>query len=132
MNEQKRFSSEEIKQTLIEVHRDNQALWNKWFNQAKTPAQRSDLYRYREGFDAAVFSLAERLHIALFSESGAESGDEKHEESNVVAVEKLDADFFQKPGISCPHCHNPLFRRANRLWHCPVCSINFFSPDESE
>ena len=55
------FSRNDIKRMLIDVHRENQLLWGKWYRQAATADEKSSLYRYREGFDAAIFFLVERL-----------------------------------------------------------------------
>ncbi len=125
------FTREDIKRTLIETHRDNQLLWGRWYSQATTAVAKSSLYRYREGFDAAIFFLAERFQLDLSYPGGILkcSGEEK--KGNVIMIEKIDLSPGEG-GIRCPHCDNLLFRKGSRLWHCPTCLVNFLAADEDD
>lgn len=115
---------------LIEAHRENQQLWSTWYRRATTADEKSSLYRYREGFDAAIFLLVERFQIDLHNATIARhiNGNKR---GQVITVEKLDL-IPEKSGIRCPHCSNLLFRKGNRLWQCPACGVNFLADDERE
>ena len=122
MQEISTLSKEEIKATLIETHRENQILWRKWLNQTKDVSEKSGLYRYREGFDTAILNLAQRLHITLGASNIPPETQEK--KATVITLERISI-LPNAPGVSCPSCHTPLFRKGARRWYCPSCRVNF-------
>lgn len=115
-------SREEIKAILVELHRENQILWSKWFNQATNGSEKSGLYRYREGFDAAILNMAQRLRITLGSSKNPPKDQQK--KAKVIILERITI-FPSSTGISCLYCNEPLFRERTKLWYCPTCKVNF-------
>ena len=123
MQEIATLSKEEIKATLIETHRENQILWRKWLNQTKDFSEKSGLYRYREGFDTAILNLAQRLNITLGA-SNLPSKTQEKKATVIITLERISA-LPNSPGVSCPYCHEPLFRKGAKRWYCPPCKVNF-------
>jgi hypothetical protein len=123
------ISKEEIKSLLIEVHLENLMLWGKWFNQASDPVDKSGLYRYREGFDAAILNIAQRLQISLANPPASQETQTKAKKAEVIALKEF---FFSTEfeTLFCPHCHQTLFRKKNKFWYCPTCKINFRFPEK--
>ena len=124
------ISREEIEAVLIEVHRENQILWSKWFNHAADPAEKSGLYRFREGFDAAILNLAKRFQITLGRHSRALAAEEE-KRCKVISLEKIVVPSDAK-GVECLYCGRPLFRKGKKAWRCPVCDIDFHLREEEE
>jgi transposase-like protein len=122
MQEIATISREEIKAVLIEIHRENQMLWCKWLKQTIDFSEKSGLYRYREGFDAAILNLAQRLHITLGSSNIPPKKQE--EKATVITLERISI-LPNSQGVSCLYCHEPLFRKGTKRWYCPSCKVNF-------
>ncbi|MFH0811869.1 MAG: hypothetical protein V2A69_03385 [Pseudomonadota bacterium] len=129
MHDSETLSREEIRAILIEIHRENQALWSKWFDRISDPAERSGLYRYREGFDAAILNLAQRFRINLRTSQSSSPEEGKKEKAQVISIEKI-IGYTEGSGVGCPHCQSLLFRKGKKIWHCPVCDIDFRSLEE--
>ena len=127
MQEITTLSREEIKATLIEVHRENQMLWSKWINQATDMSQKSGFYRYREGFDAAILNIAQRLHITFALSKTPLKNQEK--KAKVITLERISI-LPSSTGVSCLYCNEPLFRKRARRWYCPTCKVNFRIKEE--
>ena len=125
------LSREEIKIILIELHRENQILWSKWFNRISDPAEKSGLYRYREGFDAAILKLAQRFHITLHPLKTSPTDTKKADKAKVISLEKIVIHPDDK-GVYCLYCKGPLFRKGKKFWHCPVCDLAFRIREEEE
>ena len=123
------FSRAEIRTIMITIHRENQALWAKWFSRNANSLERSALYRYREGFDAAILSLAQRLQIDLGLGQGFLREGGKKGKAKLISLEKLTIRE-NDVGVLCPHCNGALFRKGKRLWHCPACEIDLLSLEE--
>ena len=121
------ISREEIEAVLIEVHRENQVLWSKWFNRAADPAEKSGLYRFREGFDAAILNLAQRFRVTLGHSRALTAEEEKR--GKVISLEKIVVQADAK-GVDCLYCGGPLFRKGKQTWHCPACDIDFHLREE--
>ncbi|MCX8012320.1 MAG: hypothetical protein N3A64_04130 [Desulfobacterota bacterium] len=128
-----KLSKEEIKSLLIKVHRDNQILWSKWFSQATDPVEKSGLYRYREGFDAAILNLAQQLQLSLatskplFDKKGLLDSESK--KGDVISLEKI-SSASDGSILFCSHCQETLFRKKNKCWYCPTCKTNFRFQEE--
>ena len=123
------LSRDEIKKILIKVHRENQALWSKWFQRISDPSEKSGLYRYREGFDTAILNLAQYFQVSLSPPKSQRLGTKKEEKAKVISLEKI----FVQPdaeGVHCIYCNQLLFKKGKKLWHCPVCGINFRPVEE--
>ena len=125
------LSRKEIKSILIETHREDQILWSKWFHRSSSPEEKAGLYRYREGFDAAILNLAQRFQVILRSSETSPPVKTKEKKGNIISLEKIVIHPDDK-GIYCLHCKEPLFRKGKRFWHCPVCDIEFRVVEETE
>jgi len=125
------LSRGEIKSILIETHREDQILWSKWFHRSSTPREKAGLYRYREGFDAAILNLAQRFHVMLRSSETSSPVKTEEKKGNIISLEKIVIHPDDK-GIYCLYCKEPLFRKGKRFWLCPVCDIEFRVVEETE
>jgi hypothetical protein len=125
------LSRKKIKSILIETHREDQILWSKWFHRSSTPHEKAGLYRYREGFDAAILNLAQRFHITLRSSETASPVKTKGKQGNIISLEKIVIHPDDK-GIYCLYCKEPLFRKGKRFWHCPACDVEFRVVEETD
>jgi len=125
------LSREEIRTILIETHREDQILWSKWFHRSSTPDEKAGLYRYREGFDAAILNLAQRFQVPLRSSEDVAPPNPKEKKGTIISLEKIVIHPDAK-GIYCLYCQEPLFRKGKRYWHCPVCDVEFRVVEETE
>jgi hypothetical protein len=126
-----RLSKEDIRSILIDTHREDQILWSTWFHRSSAPEERAGLYRYREGFDAAILNLAQRFQVALRSSEASSPAKTEEKKGNIISLEKIVIHPDDK-GIHCLYCKEPLFRKGKRFWHCPVCDIEFRVVEETE
>ena len=129
MHESDSLSREEIRTILMAIHRENQALWSKWLGRASEASERAALYRYREGFDAAILNLAHHFRIQLRGSERLSSEGEKPDKAKVISLEKI-VISANGQGVMCPCCKELLFRMGKKTWHCSVCEMNFFSMEE--
>jgi hypothetical protein len=125
------LSREKIKAVLIEVHRENQVLWIKWFNRISSPAEKSGLYRYREGFDTAILNLAQRFQVNPRPLKTPPLAKRKKEKAKIISLEKI-VILPDEKGVNCPHCKSPLFKKGRKFWHCPVCDVDFHIVEEEK
>ena len=125
------LSRKDIKSILIETHREDQILWSKWFHRSSSPEERVGLYRYREGFDAAILNLAQRLNVTLRSSETSSPAKPEAKKGNIISLERIVIHPDDK-GIYCLYCKEPLFRKGKRFWHCPACDIEFRVVEETE
>jgi hypothetical protein len=126
-----RLSKKDIKSILIETHREDQILWSKWFHRSSTPEEKAGLYRYREGFDAAILNLAQRFRVMLRSSEPTSPAKAEEKKGTIISLERIVIHPNDK-GIYCLYCKEPLFRKGKRFWHCPVCDIEFRVVEETE
>lgn len=129
MHESDTLSREEIRTILMAIHRENQALWSKWLGRASEASERVALYRYREGFDAAILNLAQHFRIQLRGSEHLSSEGEKPDKAKVISLEKI-VISANGQGVMCPRCKERLFRMGEKTWHCAVCEMKFFSMEE--
>lgn len=125
------LSRKEIRSILIETHREDQILWSKWFHRSITADEKAGLYRYREGFDAAILNLAQRFQVTLRSPEDVSAPETKEKKGTIISLEKIVIHPDAK-GIYCLYCREPLFRKGRKIWHCPVCDIEFRATQETE
>jgi len=125
------LSRKEIRSILIETHREDQILWSKWFHRSATGEEKAGLYRYREGFDAAILNLAQRFRVMLRSNEDVAPPKTKEKKGTVISLERIVVHPDAK-GIYCLYCQEPLFRKGKRFWHCPTCDVEFRVVEEAE
>lgn len=125
------LSRKEIRSILIETHREDQILWSKWFHRSSAPEEKAGLYRYREGFDAAILNLAQRFKVTLRSSKTSSSAKTEEKKGSIISLEQISIHPDDK-GIYCLRCKEPLFRKGKRFWHCPACDIEFRVVEETE
>jgi hypothetical protein len=125
------LSRKEIRSILIETHREDQILWSKWFQRSVTTDEKAGLYRYREGFDAAILTLAQRFQVMLRSAEHVSPPQPSEKKGTIISLEKIVIHPDAK-GIYCLYCREPLFRKEKKMWHCPVCDIEFRATQETD
>ncbi|MDY6844753.1 MAG: hypothetical protein SVW57_11735 [Thermodesulfobacteriota bacterium] len=110
---------EEIRRIILKIHKENQILWNKWIKAVKNPDELPALYRYREGFDQAILTLAKELKVPLQEDSSPKEL-EKRVISNIIDLKPLKIQKGQQP--LCPNCKTYLIKKGKKIWFCSFCN----------
>jgi len=119
----KAFNENEIRETMLKVHRESYELWWRLLNATRDKEQIKSLYRYREGFDHALINLARKLGVDL---SG--SGTTKTQQRTTATEEDAAIPEGQPP--VCEQCNELLFKVSKKVWNCPHCKMNYLLGEE--